>query len=282
MSRTIVNSSFARRVAGSLSLKDLPSSINKNNAAPFALFIAPKRTLQTFASNLDVPSTNYISPLDKKVRQSFVDVVDFEDVAGIYEEADKNREIVIKTSRDIVKGAKKAIYDLHRNQIAEAKRKIQEAESAIETLAPVGKAFPRLLEENIYRGSLEELIEAKCFCHYLETGKLLTFREVNESGVYSVEDYIGGVCDFTGEIGRHAVHCSIARQFDDVIADYHLVDQILGQLAKVTIRNKSGANDDLRRKFDQIKWTLKKVEQLVYDISFQRTPGVSETESGST
>ena len=85
----------------------------------------------------------------------------------------------------------------------------------------------------------------------------------------------------SGEIGRHAVHCSIARQFDDVIADYHVVDQILGQLAKVTIRNKSGANDDLRRKFDQIKWTLKKVEQLVYDISFQRTPGVSETDSGS-
>ena len=141
MSRTIVNSSFARRVAGSLSLKDLTSSINKNNAAPFALFIAPKRTLQTFASNLDVPSTNYISPLDKKVRQSFVDVVDFEEVAGIYEEADQNREIVIKTSRDIVKGAKKAIYDLHRNQIAEAKRKIQEAESAIETLAPVGKVI---------------------------------------------------------------------------------------------------------------------------------------------
>ena len=78
----------------------------------------------------------------------------------------------------------------------------------------------------------------------------------------------------SGEIGRHAVHCSIARQFDDVIADYHMVDQILGQVAQVTIRNKSGAHDDLRRKFDSIKWTLKKVEQLVYDISFQRTGAV--------
>ena len=81
-----------------------------------------------------------------------------------------------------------------------------------------------------------------------------------------------------GEVGRHAVHCSIARQFDDVVADYHIVDQILGQLAKVTLRNKSGANDDLRRKFDQIKWTLKKVEQLVYDISFQKAHGSSATE----
>ena len=60
------------------------------------------------------------------------------------------------------------------------------------------QAFPRLLEENIYRSSLEELVEAKCFCYYLETGRLLTYREVNKLGVFSIEDYIGGVCDFTG------------------------------------------------------------------------------------
>merc|ERR1739838_164002 len=76
-----------------------------------------------------------------------------------------------------------------------------------------------------------------------------------------------------GEVGRHAVHCSITRQFDAVIADYHILDQILNQLACVNIRNNSGANDDMRRKFDTIKWTLKKVEELVYDISMQRGGG---------
>ena len=73
----------------------------------------------------------------------------------------------------------------------------------------------------------------------------------------------------SGEIGRLSVHCSIARQSRDVIAAYHIVDQILGQFAQVSIRNKSGANDDMRRKFDTIKWTLKKIEQLVYDMSLQ-------------
>ena len=56
-----------------------------------------------------------------------------------------------------------------------------------------------MCEESLYRGSLEELVEAKCFCHYLETGQLLTYQELSSAvGVYSVEDYIGGVCDFTG------------------------------------------------------------------------------------
>merc|ERR1711875_196212 len=123
--------------------------------------MAPKRTLETLVRSLDDFGGSYISPLDKKARQSFLDVDDFERVAVIYEEADQNREIVIKTSRDIVKGAKKAIYDLHRGQIEAAKSKIREAESAIDRLSSIGKAFPRLLEENIYRGSLEELLEAK-------------------------------------------------------------------------------------------------------------------------
>jgi len=214
---------------------------------------------------------SYISPLDQKPRQSLVHTADLDLVAAIYDEADNQREVLLKTSRDIVKGAKKAIYDLHRNQIEDAKLKIQEADTIIEGLAPIRKANPRLSEESLYRGGLEELVEAKCFCHYLETGMLLTYQELNgNSGVYSVEDYIGGVCDFTGEIGRHAVHCSIARQSREVIAAYHIVDQIMGQLAKISIRNRSGANDDLRRKFDTIKWTLQKIEQLVYDISLQK------------
>jgi len=229
-----------------------------------------RRNNSSFVANLETSADNYISPLDKQTRQSAVDVSDFERVAGIYDEADQKREIVIKTSRDIVKGAKKAIYDLHRNRIEEAKAKIRAAEGVIDSLAPTFQAHPSLLEGSMYRGGLEELVEAKCFCHYLETGKLLTYRELNENGVYSVEDYIGGVCDFTGEVGRHAVHCSITREFDAVIADYHILDQILNQLSCVNIRNNSGASDDMRRKFDTIKWTLKKVEELVYDISMQR------------
>ena len=83
-----------------------------------------------------------------------------------------------------------------------------------------------------------------------------------------------------GEVGRHAVHCSITREFDAVIADYHILDQILNQLACVNIRNNSGASDDMRRKFDTIKWTLKKVEELVYDISMQRGGGQGLTGVG--
>merc|ERR1711915_296933 len=136
-------------------------------------------------------------------------------VAAIYDEADQQRETLLRSSRDIVRGAKQAIYDLHRNQITEAKSKIQQAEAVIESLAPMRKYHPRLTEEKLYRGGLEELVEAKCFCYYVENRTLLSYHDLsNHEGIYSVEDYIGGVCDFTGEVGRHAVYCSIARDWD--------------------------------------------------------------------
>ena len=72
----------------------------------------------------------------------------------------------------------------------------------------------------------------------------------------------------SGEIGRLAVHCSIARQSKQVTAAYHIVDQILGQFADNPIL--SGANDEMRRKFVNTQETLKKIEQLVYDISLQQ------------
>jgi predicted translin family RNA/ssDNA-binding protein len=73
----------------------------------------------------------------------------------------------------------------------------------------------------------------------------------------------------SGELGRYAVHRSIAREFDDVSHAHRLLDQTYGQLINFNFRNRSGGGGDLRQKFDQVKWTLKKVEQLVYDFSVE-------------
>ena len=144
MARKIICSLTIRKVQGFLGKNSLDSLriSYKIPANPMMLSLVPARS--NFQGNLvenggvgDV----YLSPLDKKARPTFVDVADFETVIATYDDADKNREIVIKTSRDIVKGAKKAIYDLHRNLIAEAKEKISEAESAIDSLAPIVEVF---------------------------------------------------------------------------------------------------------------------------------------------
>lgn len=53
------------------------------------------------------------------------------------------------------------------------------------------------LRDGALSSSLEEYAEAKCFCYYLDTKRLLPRRDVP---VVQKNEYLGGVIDFTGEM----------------------------------------------------------------------------------
>ena len=137
MSRKIFDPRIAFRFHSTLFSQ---KQLRIDNSALTTIVTSQSRSINSI-NDLQGTSKSYISPLDNKPRQSLVDSADLERVAAIYDEADRQREVLLKTSRDIVKGAKKAIYDLHRNQVKDAKCKIQEAEAIIEALAPILEVF---------------------------------------------------------------------------------------------------------------------------------------------
>lgn len=51
---------------------------------------------------------------------------------------------------------------------------------------------------------LEEYAEACIFLHFLETGKLVSFKQLSE---LRVEEFLGGLMDCMGELNRYA--CSL-------------------------------------------------------------------------
>ena len=63
--------------------------------------------------------------------------------------------------------------------------------------------------------------------------------------------------DFTGELNRYAVLRATARDLPAVHQCRDVVDQLFGQLMLFEWRN-----GNLRRKFDAVKYTLKKLEQV--------------------
>lgn len=52
------------------------------------------------------------------------------------------------------------------------------------------------LREGALSAAFEEYVEAKCFCYYLDTGRLLPRRDL--SAATQKHEYLGGVIDFTG------------------------------------------------------------------------------------
>eukprot|EP00891_Asterochloris_glomerata_P000017 jgi/Astpho2/17/gw1.00001.52.1_t len=158
---------------------------------------------------------------------------------------DEKREIIIKRSRDVQKLAKQAIYSLHRGQPEQAQGKIDTAERTAKELLPLIEQHSSL-RPGSYSASMEEVVQ-------LIAGALIQNHCCR---------YLGGVLDFAGELNRFAVARATVRDMEAVQQCRDLVDGLMGQFLQFDIRNGS-----LRKKFDSLKYTLRKLENTLYELS---------------
>ncbi|KAI0702457.1 Translin [Cytidiella melzeri] len=157
----------------------------------------------------------------------------FETFREELDEHNDRRERLIKNSRDVTNLSKKVIFLLHRimtedetppTDNSDHARAAQAAARGREKLKEVQRLLASIHEEvqgdrfwryqrNVSPG-VQEYIEALSFAHYLDTGKLVSFHEVQQSlsdehGVpyfpLTVEDYLLGLSDLTGELMRYAI-----------------------------------------------------------------------------
>ncbi|VEU33782.1 unnamed protein product [Pseudo-nitzschia multistriata] len=196
-----------------------------------------------------------------------------------YEHRDGLREQLIKKSRDGQKAAKQAIYALHRKDYKKAAKLIQDCEKCIlEDLLPIVTEEPPLRASS-YAGVVEEYVEAKLFYSWLlgadgentepETidGTLLSpgsFPIALEPG-----DYLGGICDLTGEIGRFAVQRGTARDKDGV---FRCLEANRAVLAAIRSLEKPPGN--ISKKMGQLQQSVTKIERMVYELSLSEAAGM--------
>ena len=163
------------------------------------------------------------------------------------------REKTIQNSREIIKISKQIIYSCHRSDVNTASKFIKDISVKIKTLES-GKNY----DTDIAHVAFQEYVEAVVFYEFVKTGKIPGFKDLN----VEVENYLSGLADLTGELGRKAVHDAIKKKFDDVIKIKDLIEEIYGEFLKFDLRN-----GELRKKSDSIKWNLNKVEDLVLGLN---------------
>jgi predicted translin family RNA/ssDNA-binding protein len=100
--------------------------------------------------------------------------------------------------------------------------------------------------------------EAAIFQFYLEKGSLMPSSALP---LATRDEYLGGLLDFTGELNRVAVLRATARDVPAVSRARDTVDAVFGQMLQFDLRN-----GPARRKFDALKYTLKKLESLLYEL----------------
>lgn len=195
-----------------------------------------------------------------------LDDQEFSDMNDAMRAYDENRDIIIKRSRDIAKAAKSAVYCLHRSDFPGGHKQLVHCESIMSDLSPILKSEPTL-RVGCYSAAMEEYCEAALFRNFLQNGTLLPRRHLPH---VDKEEYLGGAVDFTGELNRFAVARATKRDIRAVNHCREIVDALYGQMVQFDFRN-----GHLRKKFDTLKYTLKRLENLLYDLSLTRH-GASE------
>ena len=172
------------------------------------------------------------------------------------EDFDRRRESIIQLSREIINLSKRIIYSLHRNDIKEAADYIKQIDKK-KFILDKNNIF---LDTNINKAAYQEYVEALAYFHFIKNKKIPSKSSLK----VSTDDYLMGLCDLTGELGRKAVNEVIKNNFKKAFEIKELVEEIYGEFLKFNLRN-----SELRKKSDAIKWNLQKLEDLVFDIKIK-------------
>jgi len=196
---------------------------------------------------------------NKKINKKFLDS-DFQKLQKEHQQNEKKRNIIMNKSRELIKESKKVIYCIHRNEIIQAKNSIKKVEQDLLSLKK-NYALNKLESASLYRGALQEYVEAKTFLDFILKGSISTSSKLK----INFHDYLCGLADLTGELGRHAVICATNNDFNKVKEIKEFVDYLYGQFLQFNF-----SNGELRKKYDSIKWNLNKIEGILYDYSIKK------------
>ena len=193
---------------------------------------------------------------------------------------DKLRENLIKKARDAQKAAKNSIFAMHRGNTKSAVKLLIDCENCVTNdLLPIVKEEPTL-RGGSFSNVLEEYVEGKLFYSWLHgndndesgdsnnkpAGKILTFDEITLP--VTVDEYIGGLCDLTGEIGRFAVARGTVRDKESVKICLETSKNIY-----MAIRMAGKLPSNINKKMNPLKNSIEKMERILYEQSLMEMAG---------
>ena len=162
---------------------------------------------------------------------------------------DKRRDEMLQKCHEAIRFSKRVIYAVHRDD-----KKVAELTKELTEKIRVLRTRGELQFSPTYKVAMQEYVEAICLYEFIYKNKVPTQGEL----YVSAPDYLSGLCDLTGELMRNANYLAINGKTDEVIRVKELVDKIYEQFLLLDIRD-----NDLRKKFDSVKYNLQKLEDLI-------------------
>jgi translin len=183
----------------------------------------------------------------------------FKKILNDYQRYIKLRESIIKSSRQVLKLSKQAIFNLHRDDVKNAADDLVQAENLLKEINLLFSKEKKLNYEGSYKECIEEYVEAKLFYSLISAGKI----EINTKVKLNFDDYVGAISDLTGEMLRKAIQLATNEDYEKLNFYYQSMEDILGELIKFDFTGK------LRMKYDAAKRNLRRLEEIKYELKIK-------------
>jgi translin len=170
-----------------------------------------------------------------------------EDNSAVYED-------VLKQVREILKLSKKIIYGVHRKDDASAD--VKEISAKIKNLRKSIK--PEFLSQ--LKIAEQEYVEAVCLFEFVKSGSIPDAKDIGVADTH----YLLGLCDLSGELTRLAINAAIDGDSNTALKVRDFVENLYDELMQFDF-----ANGELRKKFDGIKYDLKRLEEVALQIKLK-------------
>lgn len=169
------------------------------------------------------------------------------------------RRDVIKHAGDALHLAKRAIYETHRGNMEEAKKKIVASEKNILELHKKYKKYPQIKREGSYEAAVEEIVEAILFYQFVKGQKIVKPKS------FDIADHVflAGLCDLPGELYRFAIQAATSKDKKTVARCVETAETIFGELTEFDFTKY------LRNKADQARQAMHKLEIIAYELSLR-------------
>ncbi|XP_041460175.1 translin-like [Lytechinus variegatus] len=161
------------------------------------------------------------------------------------------------------------------SQICKRSRELfQTVKSKIEQLAALFPADEYYRFHDHWRYCIQRLAFSASLIVYLESERLATREEVAEflgvtvkksDGFHiDLEDFLHGLLSLGNELSRLAVNSVTAGDYSRPIRIAAFMGELNSGFRLLNLKN-----DSLRKRFDGLKYDIKKIEEVVYDISIR-------------
>lgn len=203
------------------------------------------------------------------------------------------RELIKNTTKEIEESSRKIITLLQVIHQEEASQQVSVACAKCKSILqddvkPAYHELSKQIEKGMYykyNDYWKMVTQKLCFSisliNYLEKAVLISHEDVasmlglavNEKEGFHlpIEDYLFGLLALVSELSRYAVNAVTNDDYEKPLQISHFVAEINAGFRLLNLKN-----DALRKRYDVLKYDVKKIEEVVYDLSIR---GLNKTKS---